>query len=745
MGTQDPLGLYAVQAFGEWFADNFMGIFINQMNGHGIPGVFLEANQTALEIAGYSKPELKQMELKELFPPGEDSEAALRQAFQRRQVQLQSKLITADGREVPVVLRAFVLSGDGGGVAISVIEDLTDRVRAEAALRDKSSELEAIFNALPDFYFRLNTEGVILDWATGRPELLYMKPEEFMGKSLSQVLPPEVAARAEVTLRQAVERHTKATAEYSVTIGDGLTHFEVRLAPLRDDQFIAVVRNITEAKESEQTLRRSEARYRAIVEDQTDLIIRFRKDGTLIFVNDALARFLDSSPKELLDKSLFDFMPGKAQAARQLLESMGPENPVVVVEPKIGKRWIQWTNRALFDADGDFVEFQAAGRDITDRKQMQDRLEMLNDCFLSLGKDPHENIAKIVMSGLDILDGTFMKYCKQDRGQCFTCSTLDPARSFTVNEDAQPCDLNLLEDARAPLVVDPDEAPCGESDLLREGIRALAINPVRLADEVVGCVCLASAEPRDFSEEDREFLAMLCKAISIEEERWAYEENLRHFIDIASHELRHPITIMKGYAIALDSLSNSMDETTRSSALQSIIRAGDRLDRLVTELLNISRIERGRFSIMKEEMKLDTLIEQAVREMRSRSTDINISLEMVDDLGVRRVDPEKINQLMVILLENAVKFSPPGSEIKVTVEADGPHVLFSVEDRGAGVPEQDRRRIFERFYQVEDPMHHSSPGIGLGLYIARKIVDAHDGVIWCEPRPGGGSVFRFAI
>ena len=112
------------------------------------------------------------------------------------------------------------------------------------------------------------------------------------------------------------------------------------------------------------------------------------------------------------------------------------------------------------------------------------------------------------------------------------------------------------------------------------------------------------------------------------------------------------------------------------------------------------------------------------------------------------MDGEKIVQLMVILLENAVKYSPSGDPIEVEVEAEAGEqgaALVSVKDRGIGVAEPDRERVFDRFFQVEDVLHHSTPGMGMGLYIARNIVEAHGGRIWCEAREGGGSAFRFTL
>jgi two-component system sensor histidine kinase KdpD len=110
-----------------------------------------------------------------------------------------------------------------------------------------------------------------------------------------------------------------------------------------------------------------------------------------------------------------------------------------------------------------------------------------------------------------------------------------------------------------------------------------------------------------------------------------------------------------------------------------------------------------------------------------------------------KIDLDRIIILIYSLLENASRYSPPGSVIDVEVGRNSEGVMISILDRGMGVPDNDRERIFNRFYQVGDALHHSIPGMGVGLYVAREIVEAHGGKIWCEPREGGGTAFRFIL
>jgi signal transduction histidine kinase len=131
--------------------------------------------------------------------------------------------------------------------------------------------------------------------------------------------------------------------------------------------------------------------------------------------------------------------------------------------------------------------------------------------------------------------------------------------------------------------------------------------------------------------------------------------------------------------------------------------------------------------------------------MKARGLPNDMSARVSDGSGRIIADPDKLVGLLVILLDNACKFSPPSSQIEIEVERNDDDFVVSVLDRGIGVPDDLRELIFDRFYQVEEVKHHSSVGLGLGLYLARQIVSAHNGQIQHLPREGGGSIFRFTL
>jgi len=222
-------------------------------------------------------------------------------------------------------------------------------------------------------------------------------------------------------------------------------------------------------------------------------------------------------------------------------------------------------------------------------------------------------------------------------------------------------------------------------------------------------------------------------------------ERLRDFLTVASHEIRHPITVIKGYTEMLEDADMEIPEDMVPDIYSSMDDAADRLTRIVTELMEVSIIENAGIDLHVASCEIAELVLEAATDKRGWRADRHVEVEVLSDPGQVMVDRVRLIAVLDQLLENADKYSPEAVPVLVTLESgpDGP--LVSVLDRGPGIPEPDRERVFGRFYQVEDALHHTKPGMGLGLYIARRIVDAHGGRIWCEPRAGGGSAFRFSI
>jgi two-component system phosphate regulon sensor histidine kinase PhoR len=218
----------------------------------------------------------------------------------------------------------------------------------------------------------------------------------------------------------------------------------------------------------------------------------------------------------------------------------------------------------------------------------------------------------------------------------------------------------------------------------------------------------------------------------------------RDFISNLSHELRTPLASLKALTETLQGGALS-DPEAGPRFLGRIQAEVDALTQMAQELLDLSKIESGQVALELTPVEPHRLLNASAERMHLQAERARLSLgvEETGDVPRVRVDSGRLEQVLVNLIHNAVKFTPPGGNIVLSARGDGSSVIFSVKDSGVGIPQDDLPRIFERFYKADRA--RSGGGTGLGLSIARHIVEAHGGRIWAESREGQGSTFFFSI
>jgi two-component system, OmpR family, sensor histidine kinase KdpD len=209
-----------------------------------------------------------------------------------------------------------------------------------------------------------------------------------------------------------------------------------------------------------------------------------------------------------------------------------------------------------------------------------------------------------------------------------------------------------------------------------------------------------------------------------------------------SHDLRTPLASITGTASSLLEGEATFDASTRRMLLETLCEEAERLSRLVRNLLDMTRLQSGALRVSKEWHPLEEVIGAALGRMERPLRGRPVVTRVPEDLPLVPIDDVLIEQVFINLLENAVKYTPPGSEIELTARVDDGGVTASVADRGTGIPPEDQARLFEKFYRGRSTASH---GAGLGLAICRGIVEAHGGRIWAENRPGGGAIFQFTL
>jgi two-component system, OmpR family, sensor histidine kinase KdpD len=220
-------------------------------------------------------------------------------------------------------------------------------------------------------------------------------------------------------------------------------------------------------------------------------------------------------------------------------------------------------------------------------------------------------------------------------------------------------------------------------------------------------------------------------------------EQLRNsLLSSVSHDLRTPLAVVTGATSALLDEHGPKDEAVRRELLRTAHEEALRLNRLVRNLLDMTRLEAGALKVHKEPQPIEEVVGSALDRMEDRLRGREIHTSIPDDLPLVPFDPALIEQVLINLLENATKYTPPGSPIDVDARVQDGDVLVEIADRGPGVRLQDAERVFDKFFRVREG---EGGGVGLGLTICRGIVAAHGGRIWVQERPGGGSSFRFTL
>ena len=223
-----------------------------------------------------------------------------------------------------------------------------------------------------------------------------------------------------------------------------------------------------------------------------------------------------------------------------------------------------------------------------------------------------------------------------------------------------------------------------------------------------------------------------------------HEQVKNEFIGMASHELKTPITSIKAYVQLLMGMYMDDEDEFLKKSLTTVNKQINKLTRLITDLLDVSKIESGRLSLNTEHFLLNDLIKECIDEVQHTSNTHDIVFNQDGDLFVD-ADRDRIAQVITNLLTNGIKYSPESDHIDVYMDKTDDRVVVRVKDHGIGISPKEQQKVFNRFYRVEGRNEQTFSGFGIGLYVAAEIIRRHGGQIWVESEKRKGSVFSFAL
>ncbi len=336
-----------------------------------------------------------------------------------------------------------------------------------------------------------------------------------------------------------------------------------------------------------------------------------------------------------------------------------------------------------------------------------------------------------------------------------------------VGEGVSGAAVNL----KKPFITDIDHYTSREllPSLEKEGLITLVGTPLIAKGRVVGAMNLANRRRREFSKDDIDVLASIGGQIGVaienarlyHESRVSYEklqvayEELKsidkmksEFLSNVSHELKTPLVSIRGYGeLIYDEKLGTLPQTQKK-ALEAIIRNTDRLTRLIDSLLFLSMQQMGKPEIKMRSMPhfIDEIIKASLADMKVQAEKKNISLTEDVPSGLEVMgDRDRLTEVFMNLIDNAIKFTPPEGKINIKVWEEKEFVHITVTDTGIGIPENVIPSLFQRFYQADASLTRKYGGTGLGLYICKSIVDAHKGEIWVESKEGAGTTVHVKL
>ncbi len=692
-------------------------------------------NAAAAKLYGWSAEEMIGRSIDVLCPEGisPDFEKAIIAVAAGDPVEsFETERKRKDGSRFTVSLSLSPVRDNRGHVVnISAIErDVTDRARTEARFRD-------LVEAAPDAIVIVDDGGVITLVNAQTESLFGYERDRLIGQPIEILVPRRFRERHPANRRSYAHRpRTRtmgATLELYALHADGREFpVEISLSPLTADTdvtYAATIRDVTQRKAAE-------SKFRGLLEAAPDAIVGVDSAGRIVLVNAQTEALFGYAREELIGQLVEVLVPVALRTthparregyfAEPRTRQMG-EGLDLVARRKDGSEFPAEISLSSIETE-DGILVSAAIRDVTERKRaaarFQGLVEAAPDAMVILDEDGRISLVnaqtvKLFGYEREELIGQQVEVLVPQR---FRGRHPNHRREYSANPRVRGMgtELDLFGLRR-----DGTEFPV-----------EISLSPLETESGVS-----ISAAIRDVTDRKRADEAQTAAFVQEREagSRLREVDRLRtDFISTVSHELRTPLTAIKGFAEFLSASWDETPEADKVDLVKRILLAGVRLDSLIQDLLDFSRLERGQLTMRPVELDLAHLLGEMVERAEPILEAHRVHRDIAPGLMLY-ADRTGMIRVLDNLLSNAVKFSPPGSEIAFTAARDGDQMVIEVTDQGMGISEAEQDKIFDRFYRVAESS--GRPGTGIGLAIVKEFVEAQGGSISLRSEPGQGSTF----
>lgn len=592
-------------------------------------------------------------------------------------------------------------------------------------------------------------ESAIISWNRGAEQLYGWTAQEAIGKITHDLLQTRFPVSREA-LDSFLATGEQWEGELVHTCKDGTQVIvESRQVVMRDPQncpiaILEINRDITERRQREQE---DQERYRelaALVESADVPIIGKTSEGIITSWNRAAAQMYGYSAQEAIGQSITIIFPPERQdefvrIMEQIAQGVRVDLYETVRQKKDGTHLpVSVTVSPIRDSAGRIIGASDIAHDITERKRIQ-----AQEQFLYREVQQSRNQLNIILQG--VADGV-IAYASDDRilyanevaAQMTGYASIQEMlavqqysilnRYEIIDEQGQPFPLSQITHKRVFAGEPEAQSIIGYREIGAEQNERWSLVKSRPVLGENGEVAMVVTITRDITEH-----------INVERRKDA-------FISMASHELKTPVTSLKGFTNVLQRRLTKQGDAQGLHYLARMDAQLNKLTMLISELLDISRMQSGKLDLRSEPFDLDTLVDETVENVQAATTTHHLLIEGRTDSLVLG-DKERLGQVLINLLTNAIKYSPRSEKVIVRLFRDGDlrRAIVSIQDFGIGIDQAHHEKIFERFYQVTDPEEKTYPGLGIGLYISSEIVAWHQGRMWVESGKGKGATFFVAL
>jgi PAS domain S-box-containing protein len=609
---------------------------------------------------------------------------------------------------------------------IGTCTDIHDKKQAE-------DELRVLIDAIPHFVWMMLPDGSSGYGNRRWRDYTAMISEQYLGDGWLQAIHPDDYQRTLTIWHHALATGEPFEIEYRFREGQTGDYrwFLGRAIPVRDDagqiiKWFGTCTDIEEQKRAEQRLKESEENWRVLAETVPQLVWTIRaEDGLSDYFNRRFCDYTHATWEQLHGYGWSQFLhPDDSErtlAVREHALRMGIPYEVEYRfrEGQTGcYRWFLARAMPVRDEAGQIVKWFGTCTDIDEQKRTEEALRQSQAYIRAL---MNSNIIGIVsVEGEEEVLVEANEAFLQMSG--YTREDLD-RRTLSRARLSPPEDAQIFERAHQELAAHGQHTPLETELVCKDGSRLpTLVGGVLFQDhprQVVGFVLDNSA-------------------------RHELEQRKDAFISMASHELRNPLTILKLQTTLLHRQLAKQGLQAAAPALASIETQLNTINRLVAELLDVSKIQAGRLEYLQERVDLDALLREIADTMQQTHPSHSILVHGALQASLIG-DRDRLGQVFTNLLSNAIKYSPEAHTVEMDLSASSETVTIRVRDRGLGIPREQRDKIFERFYRAAGPQQRAIPGLGMGLYIVAEIVKRHGGTISVDSAVGQGSTFTVTL